>query len=66
MIEIINQITAVSETLKRLFANDGQLHGFNDWDALVGCVMMLESVAMKLSETAPAESTEAEEEKTNG
>lgn len=66
MIEIINQISAVSETLKRLFAADGQLHGFNDWDALVGCVMMLESVAMKLSEAASAESSEAEEEEPNG
>lgn len=66
MFEIVSQIRAVSDTLKRLFANDGQLRGFNDWDALVGCVMMLDSVAMMLSETEKKEATETAEEEPNG
>ena len=41
-------ITAVIETLKSLFANGGELKGFNDWDALIGCVVALEQVKQDL------------------
>lgn len=41
-------ITAVIETIKSLFANGGELKGFDDWDALIGCVVALEQVKQNL------------------
>ena len=41
-------IKAVIVTLKSLFANKGELKGFNDWDAMIGCVVALENIVQKL------------------
>lgn len=53
-------IRAVIGTLKALFSDKGELKGFGDWDALIGCVMALENIAAELSQE-PQEETLAEE-----
>lgn len=55
-------IDAVIETLKRLFADKGELKGFDDWDSLIGCVMALENIKAELQ----SNETEAEENTTEG
>lgn len=46
--EKLEKINAVIETLTYLFADSGELKGFNDWDRFIGCVMTLQSVANML------------------
>ena len=38
-------IRAVAQELKNLFANKAELRGFKDWDTLIGCIMLLEQTA---------------------
>lgn len=58
---MIQTITAIIETLKRLFADKGELKGFDDWDSLIGCVMALENIRAELQSNKMAEETTAEE-----
>jgi len=45
---IVQQLQAVSATLKGLFKDSGELKGLDDWDKLIGCVATLDSVAFAL------------------
>lgn len=58
---MIETITAIIETLKRLFADKGELKGFDDWDSLIGCVMALENIRAELQSIETVEETTAEE-----
>ena len=46
--EAARNIRMVANALKNLFADKSNLSGFNDWDTLIGCVMMLEQTAGQL------------------
>ena len=53
--DIIQTLTAVSNQLKTLFADKGELKGINDWDALIGCVVGINQVIQELQETPNTE-----------
>lgn len=38
-------IRAVAQELKSLFADKAELSGFHDWDVFIGCIMLLEKTA---------------------
>lgn len=40
----------IIQTLRSLFADKAELKGFNDWDKFIGCVILLEQIANRLSE----------------
>lgn len=40
----------IIQTLRSLFADKAELKGFSDWDKFIGCVILLEQIANKLSE----------------
>lgn len=42
--EKTEKLTAVIQTLTRLFHDKDRLIGFDDWDAFVGCVVELQKV----------------------
>lgn len=44
----IQTLNAVAEQLKSLFADKGELKGFADWDALIGCVVAINQVIAEL------------------
>lgn len=64
MLDIIETLQAVSENLKELFEDKGELRGFHDWDVLIGCVIALERVIVTL-QTTDAQ-TEGDENVTDG
>ena len=41
-------IRAVAQELKNLFADKAELRGFNDWYTLIGCITLLEQTAGEL------------------
>lgn len=43
--DITNQIRLIASTLRNLFKDGSELHGFDAWDTLIGCVASLESLA---------------------
>lgn len=45
---MINSINSVIEQLKALFADKGELRGLDDWDHLIGCIVVLQQVAQEL------------------
>lgn len=46
--DIIQTLTAVSNQLKTLFADKGELKGFSDWDAFIACVIGIDQVVKQL------------------
>lgn len=54
----IQTLMAVVNQLKSLFADKGELKGFNDWDSFVGCVIALERVIQELQANAGTPSAE--------
>lgn len=46
--EEARNIRAVTNELRGLFANKGDLRGFNDWSSLIWCVTLLEQTAGQL------------------
>jgi len=55
--EYSTQLYKIAKCLRHLFKDGGELHGFDDWDTLIGCVASIESVAASLAvETAEEES----------
>ena len=53
-------LQAVVVQLRKLFADKNELKGFDDWDALVGCVMALESL-IRMLDIPTEEETKTEE-----
>ena len=43
--DIAKNVMAVAKQLRKLFSEKNELCGFDDWDALIGCVMLLEDAA---------------------
>lgn len=58
--DIVETIRAVSENLQTLFDDKGELKGFHDWDALIGCVIALDKAATELESRFAAEQIEQE------
>ena len=48
-------LIAVVKQLRELFSDKGELKGFDDWDAFLGCVNAIGEVAKALSEEETAE-----------
>ena len=44
------QLKAVIQTLQKLFSDKGELKGLNDWDRLIGCIIILERIAESIPE----------------
>lgn len=53
-------LQAVVSQLRRLFADKNELKGFDDWDAMVGCVMTLESL-IRMMDIPTEDETKTEE-----
>lgn len=53
--DIIQTLTAVSNQLKTLFADKGELKGFNDWYAFISCAIEIDQVVeqLKLQQESP-------------
>lgn len=64
MNELIQAVEAVSSTIRSLFADKGELKGYGDWDAIVGCVITLNQVANALREMQDTPQEEIPEEST--
>ena len=58
----IQTLTAVSNQLKSLFADKGELKGFSDWDALIGCVVGINQAIQLLQEEQQEPETPTKEE----
>lgn len=58
----IQTLNAVAEQLKNLFADKSELRGFNDWDALIGCVVGINQVIAELQEQQQSQKTPKAEE----
>lgn len=43
----MNELTAVIQTLRGLFKDKDRLVGIDDWDAFIGCLIVLEQLANK-------------------
>ena len=50
--DILGTLQKVTATLKSLFAEKGELKGFDDWDAFIGCIIVLEQMINSFSELA--------------
>lgn len=48
-------IRSVSKQIRLLFTDKGELCGINDWDILIGCLIVLEQIAHEL-ETSTSKS----------
>lgn len=55
--DAIQTLTVVASQLKTLFADKSELKGFDDWDALIGCIVGINQVIDELQqqETPKAE-----------
>lgn len=47
--DLLGTLQEVSAQLRRLFADKGELKGFDDWDAFIWCVAQLELLTNSLS-----------------
>ena len=45
---LVETLNAVANQLKSLFAEKNELKGFDDWDALIGCVVGINQVIQEL------------------
>ena len=43
-------LLSIANTLRDVFAEKNSLDGFEDWDKLIGCVMLLEQLANSVDE----------------
>ena len=59
--DLLGTLQAVVATLRRLFADKGELKGYDDWNALIGCIIVLEQLIDSFStlKTEPKEDGEA-------
>lgn len=58
--DLLGTLQAVNATLKNLFANKNELRGYDDWNALIGCVIVLDQLIGSFSnlKTQPKEGGE--------
>ena len=54
----LETLTLIANELRDLFKDGGELHGINDWDRLLGCIVALEQTAQALAEPQAEENTE--------
>ena len=47
--DLLGALQSVTETLKGLFSDKSELKGFEDWDAFIGCIMVLEQITNSFS-----------------
>lgn len=59
--DIYDSLTSIVKELKDLFSDKNELKGFDDWDRLIGCIIILEKLVNSFSNLANEPDTEGED-----
>lgn len=47
--DLLATLQAIDSTLRNLFADKNELKGYEDWNALIGCVILLDKLIESFS-----------------
>ena len=64
MNQYANNLIRAANQLRELFKDGGTLTGFDEWDAMIGCVILIENTAAALRQLEQREPEPAETEQT--